>query len=252
MIFNDFVNCISFHRKINDMKNLIILLAASMIFISCESISGNGNVRDEKRPLSNINTVKTSGSIDVEINNSDTYSLTVENDENLIPYVVTEINGGELNIHYKNGYSIMNDHAKVIVTVPTLDRIITSGSGNVTTNGVIKSDNEMEMNTSGSGDIKANVNAPSVKVTGSGSGDIELSGMTKDFDCRISGSGDIKCSNLKSENAVIHVSGSSNVHVFASVSLKVNVTGSGDVHYSGNPSSPEIHITGSGTVSAEK
>ena len=76
--------------------------------------------------------------------------------------------------------------------------------------------------------------------------------MTKDFDCRMSGSGDIDCGNLKSENAVIHVSGSSDVHVFASVSLKVNVTGSGDVHYSGNPASPEIHITGSGTVEAEK
>jgi hypothetical protein len=234
------------------MKNLIILLAASMSFISCESISGNGNVREEKRPLSNINTVKTSGSIDVEITNGNTYSLTVENDENLIPYVVTEVNGSELNIYYKNGYSIMNDHAKVIVTVPTLSRIITSGSGDITTNGIFNSSHEIEMNTSGSGDIKANVNAPSVKVTGSGSGDIELSGMTKDFDCRISGSGDIKCRNLKSENAVIHVSGSSDVHVFASVSLKVNVTGSGDVHYSGNPSTPEIHITGSGTVTAEK
>ena len=234
------------------MKNLIILLIASICFISCDSISGNGNVRNEKRDISNINAVKTSGSIDVEINSGDTYSLTVENDENLIPYIVTEVNNGVLDIHYKNGYSIMNDHAKVIVTVPTLDKIITSGSGDISTNGVIKSANEIEMNTSGSGNIKAEIDAPSVKVSGSGSGDIELSGRTKDFNCRISGSGDIKCSNLKSENADIHVSGSSDVHVFASVSLKVNVAGSGDVYYSGNPPNPEIHIAGSGTVKAEK
>lgn len=209
-------------------------------------------MHDEKRSLSNINAIRTSGSIDVQINSGDNYSLTVQDDENLIPYVVTEVNGGELNIHYKDGYSIMNDHAKVIVTVPTIDRIITSGSGDVTSDGAIKSNNGIEMNTSGSGDIKVTVNAPSVKVTGSGSGDIELSGMTKDFNCGISGSGDIKCSNLKSENAEIHASGSSDVHVFASVSLKVNVTGSGDVHYSGNPANPEIHITGSGTVEADK
>ena len=234
------------------MKNLLIILAASIFLASCESISGNGNVKNENRDLSNINAVKTSGSIDVEISNGADYSLTVQDDENLIPYVVTEVNGGELNIHYKDGYSIINDHAKVIVTVPSIDRIATSGSGDVTSSGTIKSDNSLELNTSGSGNIKANVNAPSVKVTGSGSGDIALSGMTKDFDCRMSGSGDIDCGNLKSENAVIHVSGSSDVHVFASVSLKVNVTGSGDVHYSGNPASPEIHITGSGTVEAEK
>jgi hypothetical protein len=66
----------------------------------------------------------------------------------------------------------------------------------------------------------------------------------------MSGSGDVKCANLKSENANIHVAGSSDVHTFASVSLKVNVTGSGDVYYAGNPTSPEIHITGSGTAKA--
>jgi len=230
----------------------MILLFASISFISCESISGNGNVREEERPLSNIRGIRTSGSIDLVIDSGDSYSLSVQDDENLLPYLVTEVNGDELSIHYKNGYYIMNDHAKVTVTVPTLDRIATSGSGDVSTNGVIQSNNEIDIIKSGPGDIKANLNAPFIKVTGSGSGDIELSGMTKNFDCKISGSGDIKCSNLKSENAVIHVAGSSNVHVFASVSLKVNVAGSGDVFYSGNPATPEIHIAGSGTVQAEK
>ena len=74
----------------------------------------------------------------MEISNGADYSLTVQNDENLIPYVVTEVNGGELNIHYKDGYSIMNDHAKVIVTVPSIDRIATSGSGDITSSGTIK------------------------------------------------------------------------------------------------------------------
>lgn len=154
------------------MKNLLVLLIVSVCFVSCESISGNGNVKDQKRDLSKISAIKTSGSIDIEISNGDNYSLTVQNDENLIPYMITEVNNGELNIHYKNGYSIMNDHAKVIVTVPSIDKIITAGSGDITSSGNIKSDNGLELNTSGSGDIKVNVNAPSVKVSGAGSGDI--------------------------------------------------------------------------------
>jgi hypothetical protein len=233
------------------MKNLIILLIASTSFISCASVSGDGNVRDEKRNISAIHAVKTSGSVDVEIKTGNDYSLLVENDENLLPYLVTDIDDGTLNIHYKHGYSVMNDHAKVVLTAPALDKLITSGSGDINSDGVIKNSNEIEINTSGSGNVNATVDAPSVKVTGSGSGDISLSGRTKDFNCKISGSGDVKCQNLKSENAVIHVSGSSNVHVFASVSLKVNVSGSGDVFYAGNPASPEIHIAGSGTVKAE-
>lgn len=234
------------------MKNCIVLLIASVVFASCQSVTGNGNVREEKRDIPGIYEVNTSGSIDVEIKNGDTYSLTVQNDENLLPYVITEVDNGALNIHYKDGYFINHDHAKVVVTAPSLEKLSSSGSADITSNGVIKNSKNIEIHTSGSGDINVEVNAPSIKVSGSGSGNVSLSGMTKDFDCKMSGSGDVKCNNLKSENAIIHVSGSSDVHVFASVSLKVNVTGSGDVYYGGNPTSPEIHITGSGTVQEMK
>jgi len=111
------------------MKNLILLFVASIVFASCASVSGNGNVRDENRTIPAVQAVKTSGSIDVEIKEGNDYSMVVENDENLIPYVITDVNDGVLNIHYKNGYSIMNDHAKVIVTAPSLNKLITSGSG---------------------------------------------------------------------------------------------------------------------------
>jgi hypothetical protein len=234
------------------MKNLLILLVASTCFISCASVSGNGNVRDENRDISDIHSVKSSGSIDVEIKSGNTYSLVVENDENLLQYVITDVDNGVLNIHYKNGYSIRNDHAKVIVTAPSLDKLVSSGSANINSNGVIRSSNEITISTSGSGDLNLQLDAPSIEATSSGSGDISLSGRTKDFQCKVSGSGDIKCADLKSENASIRVSGSSDVHVFASVSLKVNVSGSGDVYYGGNPTSPQIHIAGSGTVQAEK
>lgn len=234
------------------MKYFLLILIASTVFISCKSISGNGNVREETRSIPNIYEIKTSGSIDVEIRSGDHYELTVQNDENLLPYVITEIDNGVLNIHYKDGYSVMHDHAKVFVTVPSIEKIVSSGSADITSKGVIKNSNQIEIGTSGSGDINVEVDAPSVRVSGSGSGNVTLSGMTKDFDCKMSGSGDVKCADLKSENAVIHVSGSSDVHVFASVSLKVNVSGSGDVYYGGNPTSPEIHIAGSGTVQAVK
>jgi hypothetical protein len=233
------------------MKKLMIFSIVWIAFISCNFQSGNGNVRDEPRELSEIHSISTSGSIDVEIVVGDHYAMTVENDENLLRFMITEVNSGRLDIHYKEGISFNNDHPKVTVTVVSLDKINTSGSGNVTGNGVIKSSNPVELKTSGSGDIQMELDAPAISVTGSGSGNVNLSGRTKDFDCKITGSGDVNCSGLKSENAVIKVAGSSDVHVFASVSLKVNISGSGNVYYSGNPSSPEFNIAGSGKVRAE-
>ena len=235
------------------MKHFPIIAAFILMINSCNMISGNGNIRSEKRNTGDFRSVKTSGSIDVEINSGDTYAVTVEDDDNLLPYIVTEVNNdGTLNIHYKNNTSISNDHAKVYVTAPSLDKVIVSGSADVDIRDVLKNSQKIEMSISGSGNIKGALDAPAVSVDINGSGDVTLKGRTKDFDGNISGSGDINCGALQSENAMVKISGSGNVHVFASVHLKASTFGSGDIYYGGNPQNPEIHTAGSGSVQAEK
>ena len=234
------------------MRNLPIIAAGILLISSCNMINGNGNIRTEKRNTGNFKSVKTSGSIDVEINSGDTYAVSAEDDDNLLPYMVTEVNDGTLDIHYRNNTSINNDHAKVYVTAPSLDRVIVSGSADVNIRDVLKNSQNIEMSISGSGNIKGALDAPAVSVDINGSGDVTLKGRTKDFDGNISGSGDINCGALQSENATVKVSGSGNVHVFASVHLKASTFGSGDIYYGGNPQNPEIHTAGSGSVQAEK
>ena len=215
-------------------------------------ISGNGNIRTEKRNTGNFSSIKTSGSIDVEINSGDAYAVSAEDDDNLLPYIVTEVNDGTLDIHYKENTSVNNDHAKVYVTAPSLDKVICSGSADIDIRDVLKNPQKIEMNISGSGNIKGGIDAPAISVDVSGSGNVELKGSTKDFDCSVSGSGDINCGKLQSENATVKIMGSGNAHVFASVHLTASTFGSGDIYYGGNPSNPEIHTAGSGSVQAEK
>jgi hypothetical protein len=239
------------------MKNISILIAASVLMSSCDvmtgtEVNGNGNIRTEKRSTGNFNAVKVSGSIDVEINSGDAYSVSVEDDDNILQYIVTDVHNGTLNVDYKDGYSINDDHAKVYVIAPSLDKLSVSGSGNITGQGMLKNSRQIEMNVSGSGNIKAQVDAPAVDISIGGSGNISLTGHTKDFTCSVGGSGDVNCGGLESENATVKIAGSGNAHVFASVHLSATVVGSGDVYYRGNPPSPEIHTTGSGSVQAEK
>ncbi len=215
-------------------------------------MTGNGNIRTEKRSTGDFISVKTSGSIDVEINSGDTYAVSVEDDDNILPYIITEVKNGTLDIHYRNNTSVGNDHAKVYVTAPSLDKVIVSGSADVDIRDVLKNSQKIEVSISGSGNIKGALDAPSVSVDINGSGDVNLKGRTKDFDGSISGSGDINCGALQSENATVTVSGSGNVHIFASVHLKASTFGSGDIYYGGNPQNPEIHTAGSGNVQAEK
>jgi Putative auto-transporter adhesin, head GIN domain len=239
------------------MKKISILVAALILTGSCNvingpGVTGNGNIRTEKRNTGNFNAVKSPASIDIEITGGDAYGVSVEDDDNILRYIVTDVHNGVLTVDYKEGYSINEDHAKVYITAPSLDKLSVSGSGDITTQGTLKNSRQIEMNISGSGNIKAQVDAPSVDISVSGSGDIGLTGRTKDFTGDVTGSGDLNCGGLESENVTVKVAGSGNAHVFASVHLSATVAGSGDVYYRGNPSSPEIHTSGSGSVQAEK
>lgn len=233
------------------MKNLLLLFSLTFILVSCglngDNIRGNGNVVTETRSVKEFHSIKSSGSIDIEITPSDTYSLEVQNDENLIGYMLTDVVDGVLEVKYKRG-SYSNDHSKVFIKVPTLREIKSAGSADISIQGTLKNSDQIHIQLSGSGDIDGDVDAPVIKANSSGSGDIKLSGKTKTFICEIRGSGDVECADLRSENAEISVKGSADVKVFASVSLKVNVAGSGNVYYGGNPTSPEIKISGSGEV----
>src|SRR5437868_7649393 len=78
------------------MKNISLFAAAvAIIFSSCrfvegQRIRGDGNVRTEQRNVTGFSGVETHGSIDIEVTQGD-YKITVESDQNIIPYILTEV-----------------------------------------------------------------------------------------------------------------------------------------------------------------
>lgn len=233
------------------MKKALYATLFIAVLSSCKMISGNGNVQKETRNPGIFTKVHSSGSADIEITSGSNCAVIVEDDENLLPYLETNVENGTLNIHYRNGVSVSNDHAKIYVTAPTLSEVSTSGTSNIMISGLLKNSDKISFNTSGTGNIEGEVNAPAISVTISGVGSIKLSGNTKNFDCHISGVGHALCGNLASENTNVSVSGVGDAHVFASVHLSATVSGAGGIYYRGNPQNPEIHTSGVGTIKPE-
>lgn len=214
-------------------------------------ISGNGNVKKETRNPGTFTKIHSSGTADVVITSGSNCAVTVEDDDNLLPYLETNVENGTLQIHYKDGVSVTNDHAKIYVTAPTLSEVATSGTSNITVSGLLQNPGKISFKTSGVGNIEGEVDAPAISVSISGAGTVKLRGRTKDFDCEISGVGHADCGNLESENTTVSVSGVGGAHVFASVHLNARVSGTGSVHYRGNPQNPEIHTSGVGNITPE-
>lgn len=234
------------------MTRLLIILLLAFILVSCQSISGSGNIVTEVRNHNEFKGIKNSGSIDVEVMQSENKEIKVEADDNIIEYVITKIDDGILRIHLKDNLSYRNITVRVYVNTPVIENLSVSGSGTLISKNVIKDEERIELKVSGSGDMNVNVEAPLIVAHLSGSGKINMQGRTKDFSSNISGSGDLVGNNLLAENTTIKVSGSGTAYVFASVKMDAKVTGSGSIFYSGNPSSTQTKKSGSGLIEARK
>jgi hypothetical protein len=236
------------------MKQLFLfVLFGTMIFTSCidvfnEKVNGNGNVTTVHRNVSNTEIIKSHGSFDVNIMQGETPGLSIEADENLIPYIITENAEGGVVIHTKEGYNLSSDNKiKITVTTNKLREVEAAGSGNITGTGKFTGSDYLNIGIAGSGDVTLEANTPRIDSHIGGSGNITLSGETKNSKIEIAGDGNYRAENLLSEDVEIHIAGSGNAKVFAENKLDIHIAGSGDVSYKGNAAVTQ-DIAGSGRI----
>lgn len=247
-----FSPCLPFIYKPHYMKAitryfLLPLLMATLV-AACDSVSGSRNVVKEERQLGEFTHVEVSGSMDVYITQGSSRGLTIEAEDNIVPLVETEVNGGELEIRFKRNTNIRtHKQVKVYLTTPVLEGLNLSGSGDVEVKSHFTSAGSVEVNLSGSGDVSASFDAPELNVSLAGSGNIDLKGQTRDLHISIAGSGNCEADELLAETAEVNIAGSGNADVHASRDLKVSSLGSGNVRYKGAPSL-NVNKLGSGTV----
>ncbi len=232
------------------MKTVSVLLLC-LLTMACinynETIKGNGNFISENRTTPDITIIELSGDINVFVRQG-TAGVKVEADENLFPYIVTAVNDGKLRVTSRDNVNLKSKNdINVYVSASNLREVKVTGSGNVVFEEKLSGDNPMFFGITGSGDIKAMVNAPRVEAKITGSGNLHIVGETRDEIVSITGSGNFEGSMLKSENVQVKIAGSGDARVFADQTLKASIAGSGSVKYKGN-ASVQNKINGSGTV----
>jgi hypothetical protein len=130
-----------------------------------------------------------------------------------------------------------------------LNSIISSGSNDITSNDIIKTDN-LEVAVSGSGDISLRVDVEELDARVSGSGDLNFKGTADKFSAAMSGSGDIEAFALQTNSANLKISGSADITLNVKEELYARVSGSGDITYKGNPAKEDLKVSGSGEISS--
>ena len=239
------------------MKKLLSLSLVLLFTASCtaqwgKKVKGNGNMTTVERNVGEYDAVGVSGWFDVDLVAGREGEIILEGESNLLEHIKTEVKNGKLSIKVEKGYNLKpsswDDGIRITVPVESINSIALSGSGDIVSKTMIKSNN-FKTAMSGSGDITLDIEATTIDASMSGSGDITLNGSTTDFDATISGSGDIKAYGLEADNVNATVSGSADIKVTANKMLRARVSGSGDISYRGNPEKLDTKASGSGDIS---
>jgi hypothetical protein len=233
----------------------LTILALFVVLGSCRHgwgrrVRGNGNIKTEERTVSDFRKVEVGGAINVYVSEGSTPAVKLEGDENILGYIEVTQEGDRLIVKNKDGFDLdPSGDLRVYVTAPVFDKIRTSGACNIIGQGRITSPDGLELSVSGAGNVKMELDAPRVKADISGSGTLNLKGETKDAEIILSGVGTAHCYDLLSENTRVHISGAGSAQVYSSVGLEAHVSGMGNVHYKGNPSSIKQDVSGAGSIS---
>ncbi len=230
----------------------IVLFATGCVYTFKKTIHGDGNVTTSERNISSVHRIKCSGHYDVQLTQGSPTSVKITADQNLQSYIVTDINGDELNIHYQHDVNLdPSQKIKIEVVTDKLEGFELNGAGDVNTTNKFTGGDELDLDIAGTGNIHFDVNTPSINSSISGTGDIYLTGETKNSKINIAGAGNYHAEDLKSENAKIEIAGTGDVHLFADSTLDINIAGVGKVFYSGNPTITQS-IAGSGKIKKEE
>jgi len=235
------------------MQKWLFLCVLMPVLFSCnlmgERVEGNGQVTTETRQVSSFNSVDCDGPMNIILQDQPDAGIKVEADQNLLPYILTNVDGKTLHIKTKSGYNLNSDNPmRVYVSAPVFNEVNLDGSGNITSQSILVNPDEMSLKLSGSGNIEVQVNTPELSTKMNGSGNIKLAGSADKWSAALSGSGNMYCFGLTTQRAEVSISGSGDAEVTASQKLVLKINGSGQIKYKGSPN-VESHINGSGSVS---
>ncbi|WKK64831.1 head GIN domain-containing protein [Lutimonas zeaxanthinifaciens] len=238
------------------MKNLILksVIFTFVVVLSIgtgysQKVKGNGKLIEKTRNVGNFDGVGVSGSFDVFLVKGQEGKIEINVEENLEPYLITEVKDGSLKIKWKKGVNIRTTKNTVLtVHFNDISGLALAGSGDIIGKDKIVTEN-LGLAIAGSGDIRISAEAQKIGAAISGSGDMELSGTSSNFDAKVAGSGDIDASDLKTEKADLKISGSGSIKAHIEKEILARISGSGDIKYKGNPSIEDVKVSGSGSIS---
>jgi hypothetical protein len=234
------------------LKISLITLVCLSLIASCingqiqKSVRGNGDVVKKDRNVESFEGIKVSSGVSVYLRQGDKESVTVEADENLHEYIITEVKGGILHV-YSDAIIRNAEKERVYVTMKEIHSLKTSSAGDIIGEAPLKCD-DVEIAVSSAGNIKLDITAKNVEVDISSSGNVRLTGEAEKLNADLSSAGDLEAYEFKVKEADVTVSSAGDAKVYASERIHARASSAGDITYKGDPKYVDAHSSSAGGI----
>ncbi len=238
--------------RTNAMKtfSLLFLLILTPLILNTSSqsqtINGNGIVTQKTYQTGSFDKISVDGVINTELVQGDKESVTIETDDNLHTYLKPAVKDNTLSIEFSEGKTLSNATTmKMTITVKDLKSIELKGVGNLKTSGMLKLD-KLSIESAGVGNIKLEVDLNYLNIDVSAVGNVKLKGKCKEAAIVINSVGNLTADELETEKMTLKCTGIGNAKVFVTEEIVPELSGSGNIICSGNPSVKGLVETGIG------
>lgn len=204
----------------------LVIGLAGCIISNPGGVKGSGIAKTEKRSVASFDSLDVNYVGSIQVRSQEQKSLEINGDDNIIPFITTEVKNGTLYIRSNKGYN-PQQKLQIIISTPDLKRFFFDGVG--------------EANLS-------NVKNDRIEIDIRGVGSFTASGETKEADITLSGVGSVDAKNLHAVNVKINSSAVGNVDLYVTGQLDVNASGVGEVNYYGNPKIVNRQAEGIGKI----
>jgi hypothetical protein len=231
-----------------------------------------GNVITEEKEFADFSRVNVEDTFNVEITQSDLFSVTISADDEFFDYVAVTKEGNTLRIHLNprhtfTDFTLRARTLKAEITMPALRGLSLSGASTGTVRGFkLAADFDLdisgassldirdvevgnaELQISGASKITGNIKAEDVEYEVSGASQVELKGSAKNIILNASGASKADLADCPLGNANVKLSGASEATVNAKGRLDSTLSAASRLYFLGNPTMGNINVSGASTI----
>ena len=236
------------------MKKLIIFAFIVVVFwvfgltVGCGFIlTGSGDLKTEEYDFSDFDRVEVSSAFEFEISRSNSYSISIAADDNVIERVKVTKEGDNLKISLETTPRLGSLTLKAVVTMPYLRGLAVSGASRGTISG-FSSANDMDIKVSGASKVAGDIRADDVDFNVSGASAVQLEGSANNIVANVSGASRFNLGDFMVNNANITFSGASTGTLNLSGKLDANLSGASKLSYIGEPTMGYINTSGASAL----